>query len=49
MLSFLIGVLLSLNVITISEAPHLSEEEVIIKIETHAPEYMDIWDLSDEV
>lgn len=49
MLNFFIGVLLSLNVISIEEAPHLSKEEVIKKIETHAPEYKDIWDLSDEV
>ena len=49
MLSFFIGVLLSLNVITIEVVPNLSKEEVKEKIETHAPEYKDIWDLSDEV
>tara|TARA_B110000967_G_C18801563_1_gene518747 strand:+ start:1031 stop:1180 length:150 start_codon:yes stop_codon:yes gene_type:complete len=49
MLSFFIGVLLSLNVITLEQVPNLSKEEVKEKIETHAPEYMSDWDWSDEV
>jgi|AP45_3_1055517.scaffolds.fasta_scaffold81987_3 hypothetical protein len=47
MLSFFIGVLLSLNVITVSDVPNLSKEEVKEKIETHASHYMDSWDLND--
>jgi hypothetical protein len=48
MLSFFIGVLLSLNVITVEEVSNISVEEVNKKIETHAPEYMSDWDWSDE-
>jgi|TARA_B100000795_G_scaffold149924_1_gene112292 hypothetical protein len=48
MLNFFISILISLNVITKSEAPELTKEEVIKEIKNHAPEYMDIWDLSDE-
>ena len=48
MLNFFFFFLISLNVITISEVPNLTKEEVIKEIKTHAPQHMDIWDLSDE-
>ena len=41
MLSFFIGVLLSLNVITIEEVPNLSKEEVKEKIDSNVKEVED--------
>lgn len=50
MLNFFITILLSLNAITVEEAPKLSEEEVNDMMEIHAPEYMsEDWDWSDKV
>jgi hypothetical protein len=47
MLSFFIGILLSLNIITESEVSTITNEDVIKKIETHAPQYMDSWELNE--
>ena len=47
MIKIFIGILLSINAITEKEVKEITNEEVITKIETHAPHYMDIWEWND--
>jgi hypothetical protein len=47
MLQLIISMLISLNIISISEAQTITKDEVKQKVEIEAPQLIEIWELDD--